>query len=232
MQQRVQRQCCTRGPSRPAHPRQLAGLRMRDVPAQRFVCARCRAPVLVCGHCDRGQIYCAAGCAATARRQSQREAGQRYQDSLPGRFKHAARSRCWRQRKAALAISLMPPAISVAPRAAQSLTHQGSPTSASDAVLSVSSLMPAAAATPSPAAPVQPCRAVTITITITTSNTYTATTPASLAAVTGLPIALPAWRCHWCRTPCAARVRLDFLRHSRPARRTSARVEPSHGHSP
>ena len=161
MQQRVQRQCCTRGRFRPAHPRQLAGLRMRDLPARRFVCARCRAPVLVCSHCDRGQIYCAAGCAATARRQSQREAGQRYQDSLPGRFKHAARSQCWRQRKAALAISSMPPATSVAPRAAQSVTHQGSPTSASDAVLTVSSSMPAAAAAPAPAAPVQPCVTVT-----------------------------------------------------------------------
>jgi hypothetical protein len=27
-------------------------------------------------------------------------------------------------------------------------------------------------------------------------------------------------------------VRLDFLRHSRPARRASRKVEPSHGHSP
>lgn len=231
MQQRVQLQCCTRGRFRPAHPRQLAGLRMRDLPARRFVCARCRAPVLVCSHCDRGQIYCAAGCAAMARRQSQREAGQRYQDSLPGRFKHAARSRCWRQRKAALAISSVPPATSVAPCAAQSVTHQGSPTSASDAVLTVSSLMPAAAAAPAPAAPVQPCRAVTIT----TSNTSTATTPASSAAVAGLPNTLPTRCCHWCRTPCSARVRLDFLRHSRAARRAHrarARVEPSHGHSP
>ena len=226
MQQRVLRQCCTRGRFRPAHPRQLAGMRMRDLPARRFVCARCRTPVLVCSHCDRGQIYCAAGCAATARRQSQREAGQRYQDSLPGRFKHAARSRCWRQRKAALAISPMPPATSVAPRATQSVTHQGSPTAASDAVLTVSSSMPAAAAAPAPAAPVQPC------VTVTTSNASMAATPASSAVGGPAPITLPAWRCHWCRTPCAASVRLDFLRHSRPARRASARVESSHGHSP
>ncbi len=228
MQQRVRRQCCTRGRSRPAHPRQLAGLRMRDLPARRFVCARCRAPVLVCSHCDRGQIYCAAGCAATARRQSQRAAGQRYQDSLPGRFKHAARTRRWRQRKAALAMSPMSPmpsAASVAPCAAQSVTHQGSPTSASDAVLTLSPSMPAAAAAPAPAAPVQPCRAVT------TSNTSTATTPPSSAA-DGPPNTSPTWRCHWCRTPCAARVRLDFLRHSRSAHKSRARVEPSHGHSP
>jgi hypothetical protein len=225
MQQRVRRQCCTRGRSRPAHPRQLAGLRMRDLPARRFVCARCRAPVLVCSHCDRGQIYCAAGCAATARRQSQREAGRRYQDSLPGRFKHAARTRRWRQRKAALALSLLSSAASVAPCAAQSVTHQGSPTSASDAVLTPSSSMPGAAGVPAPAAPVQPCRAVT------TSNTSTPTPPAGSAA-DGRPNTSPTWRCHWCRTPCAARVRLGFLRHSRPAHKARARMEPSHGHSP
>lgn len=224
MQQRVQRQCCTRGRSRPAHPRQLAGVRMRDVPARRFVCARCRAPVLVCSHCDRGQIYCAAGCAAIARRQSQREAGQRYQDSLPGRFKHAARSRRWRQRKAALAVSPLSSAASVAPCAAQSVTHQGSPTSASDAVLPLSSSMPAAAA-PAPAAHDQPCSSVTF------PTAVTAAAPAS-STVGGPPNPSPAWRCHWCRTPCAARVRLSFLRRSRSARRARREGQPSHGYSP
>jgi pyruvate-formate lyase-activating enzyme len=50
-----------------------------------------------------------------------------------------------------------------------------------------------------------------------------------------LPLTLSAWRCHWCHTPWSARVRLEFLRHSRsprPRRRASARREPSHGHSP
>jgi hypothetical protein len=50
-----------------------------------------------------------------------------------------------------------------------------------------------------------------------------------------LPLTLSAWRCHWCHRPCEARIRLDFLRHSRsprPRRRASARGEPSHGHSP
>ena len=230
MQQRVQRQCCTRGRFRPAHPRQLAELRMRDLPARRFVCARCRAPVLVCSHCDRGQIYCAAGCAATARRQSQREAGQRYQHSLPGRFKHAARSRCWRERKAALAlssvssVSSLSPAPSVAPCIAQSVTHQGSPTSASDALLILSSPIPAVATAPAPTSHDQPCRSVT--------TTSSAAAPASPIAAGPAPITVPTWRCHWCRTPCAAAVRLDFLRYSRSARRASARVEPSHGHSP
>jgi len=230
MRQRVQRQCCTRGRSRPAHPRQLAGVRMRDVPARRFVCARCRASVLVCSHCDRGQIYCAAGCAATARRQSQRDAGRRYQDSLPGRFHHAARTERWRVRQAALAISTsMSAATSIAPSAAQSVTHQGSPLGASDAVLAAPSSMSAAAATPAPASPVQPC------LTITTRSASTAAMPASSGADHSMSMPAgtsSAWRCHWCRTPCAARVRLDFLRHSRHAHKFNRECSPSHGHSP
>ncbi len=232
MRQRVQRQCCTRGRSRPAHPRQLAGVRMRDVPARRFVCARCRAPALVCSHCDRGQIYCAAGCSATARRQSQRDAGRRYQDSLPGRFHHAARTRRWRERQAALTTSTstpMPAATRVAPFAAQSVTHQGSPLGASDAVLTTPSSMRVAAAAAAPASHDQPCR------TVTTNSASTATTPATPAADDPAPITtvtLPTWRCHWCRTPCAARVRLDFLRHSRPARHTRRQLDPGRGHSP
>ena len=234
MRRRVQRECCTRGWPRPARPRQLAGVCMRDVPARRFVCACCRAPVLVCSHCDRGQIYCAAGCSATARRQAQRDAGQRYQDSLPGRFHHAARTQRWRMRQAALTASMpMPAATRVAPSAAQSVTHQGSPCGASNAVLATPSSMPAAAAAPAPASHDQPCTTVTI------SSTCAPATPA--CAVAGdfppatPPITSPTLRCHWCHTPCSARVRLDFLRHNRsprPRRRASARVEPSHGHSP
>jgi len=230
MRQRVQRQCCTRGRPRPAHPRQLAGVRMRDVPARRFVCVRCRAPVLVCSHCDRGQVYCAAGCSATARRQSQRDAGRRYQDSLPGRFHHAARTQRWRVRQAALTTSTpMPAATKVAPSAAQSVTHQGSPSGASDAVLATPSSMPAAAAAPAPASHDQPCRTIT---TSSASAPAAPATPACSVAGGPPPITLPTWRCHWCRTPCAARVRLDFLRHSRSARHARRKVEPSHGHSP
>lgn len=209
MRQRVQRQCCTRGRTRPAHPRQPAGVLMGDEPARRFLCARCRAPTLVCSHCDRGQIYCATGCAAVVRQQSQRDAGRRYQGSLRGRFRHAARTRRWRERQALLAVP-----VALAEMATpQSVTHQGSPLPPSDAVLTVPSPMPAAA-TPAPASTAQSCKTIT---------TGSASAPAAT---------LPAWRCHWCRTPCAARVRLDFLRHSRPTRRASARVEPSHDHSP
>jgi hypothetical protein len=188
---------------------------MGDEPARRFLCARCRAPTLVCSRCDRGQIYCAAGCAAVARQQSQREAGRRYQCSRPGRFMHAARTQRWRERQALLAVPLAGSEMA----AAQSVTHQGSPTPASDAVLVGVPTPMATAAAPAASAPsTQPCTTVT-------------TSGASCAAAT-LPLTSSAWRCHWCRAPCAARVRLDFLRHSRPVRRASARVEPSHGHSP
>lgn len=213
MRQRVQRQCCTRGRTRPAHPRQLAGVLMGDGAARRFLCARCRAPTLVCSHCDRGQIYCTAGCAAAVRQQSQRDAGRRYQCSRSGRFKHAARTRRWRERQALSAVLVARSEIATP----QSVTHQGSPLPACDAVLAIPSPMPAAA-TPAPASTAQSCTAIT---------TSSASSPAAT-----LPVTPWAWRCHWCHMPCVARVRLDFLRHSRPQRHARRKVEPSHGHSP
>jgi hypothetical protein len=219
MRQRVRLKCCTRGRTRPAaQPRQLAGVLMDDEPARRFLCARCRAPTLVCSRCDRGQIYCAAGCAGLVRQQSQRDAGRRYQCSRAGRFMHAARTRRWRERQALLAVPLAGSEMATP----QSVTHQGSPTPASDAVLLAVPTPVAAAAVPAAPAPsTQPCKTIT---------TGSASSPAAT-----LPLTLSAWRCHWCHTPCSARVRLEFLRHSRsprPRRRASARLEPSHGHSP
>ena len=64
-----------------------------------YLCARCRAQVVVCRRCDRGQIYCPGGCAREARREAQRAAGRRYQSSRQGRFVHAERNRRYRQRQ-------------------------------------------------------------------------------------------------------------------------------------
>jgi hypothetical protein len=219
MRQRVQRQCCTRRRSRPAaHPRQLAGVHMGDEPARRFLCARCRAPALVCSRCDRGQIYCAKGCAAVARLQSQRDAGRRYQCSRPGRFMHAARTQRWRERQALLAVPVARSEMATP----QSVTHQGSPAPASDAVLIAVPTPVAAAAVPAAPAPsTQPCT--------------TLTTSGSSSPAASLPLTLSAWRCHWCQAPCTRSVRLDFLRHNRsprPSRRARALGEPSRGHSP
>jgi hypothetical protein len=43
-------------------------------PPRRFLCARCRSPVLICSHCDRGQRYCSAACSLQARSCAQRAA--------------------------------------------------------------------------------------------------------------------------------------------------------------
>lgn len=50
---------------------------------RRFGCARCGKTALICSRCDRGQIYCSAGCAKQARRDSQRRAGAAHQASGP-----------------------------------------------------------------------------------------------------------------------------------------------------
>ena len=67
-----------------------------EPPARHYLCARCHTAVLICGHCDRGQRYCAGDCAKLARTQSLQDAGQRYQTSRSGRLNHAARQRRYR----------------------------------------------------------------------------------------------------------------------------------------
>ena len=69
------------------------------VPSRFFCCARCLDQAFVCSRCDRGQIYCARGCGRQARRVKQREAGRRYQRTLRGRRKHAARMARYRARQ-------------------------------------------------------------------------------------------------------------------------------------
>lgn len=105
-------QYSTRCRSRP-HPEPSE---TETAPPRRFLCVRCRAPVLVCSHCDRGQIYCAGSCAQEARHNAQRAAGQRYQSSRPGRLKHAARTSRYRARQ-------------------KIVTHQGSPLERRDDVV-------------------------------------------------------------------------------------------------
>ena len=88
-----------------------------------FLCGRCRAQVLICSHCDRGQIYCAEGCSQAARQESQRRAGRRYQQGRRGRFAHAERARRYRRRQ----------------RQKNSVTHQGSLSPLPDGLLTVGS---------------------------------------------------------------------------------------------
>lgn len=77
--------------------------------ARLYHCARCHAQVILCRHCDRGNIYCADGCASHARTLSQRRAAQRYRSTRSGRFCNAERQRRFRVRQQ------------------QKVTHQGSP---------------------------------------------------------------------------------------------------------
>ncbi len=93
-------------------------------PARFFLCARCRAQVLICSCCDRGQIYCAGGCAGLARREGQRAAGRRYQTSHRGRVAHALRARSYRARQ-------------------KNVTHQGSPPQPPDDLVSPGSAVTA-----------------------------------------------------------------------------------------
>lgn len=93
---------------------------MPDQPSRLYLCARCHCQVLVCSRCDRGQRYCATGCATITRQSRQREAGRRYQQSRAGRHKHAAHTHRWRQRPAT---------------SANKVTHQGSLPTPGDAVL-------------------------------------------------------------------------------------------------
>lgn len=63
-----------------------------------FVCVRCGCQVVVCGYCDRGQIYCDGDCSRQARRQTLHGAGRRWQRTPHGRRLHAARMARYRAR--------------------------------------------------------------------------------------------------------------------------------------
>ena len=101
-----------------------------------FLCAACRAQVIICSHCDGGQIYCNGGCGARARRRTVRGAGRRYQASLRGRRAHAARQGRYRARR-------------------QNVTHHGSPAPARGALLPTP-MMPTVATTAPADAPRPP----------------------------------------------------------------------------
>lgn len=67
--------------------------------ARLFHCTRCHVSVVICRHCDRGNIYCGSSCCETSRRVNHRFANQKYQRSLKGRLNHAKRQRLYCERK-------------------------------------------------------------------------------------------------------------------------------------
>ena len=159
---------------------------MHEQTGRLFLCASCQAQVLVCSQCDRGQRYCAKGCANITRRSRQREAGKRYQQSRAGRHKHAARMHQFRQRRAA---------------SAKIVTHHSSQVTPADAVLPANESPPAIppdSQAQSPCSPIAP-------------DSFALSTTAN----SRISIPSPVWRCHWCQSPCPALVRQGFLRHSR-----------------
>lgn len=64
-----------------------------------YHCRRCRMQVCICAACDHGNIYCAGECSGLARRECVRRAGARYQSTLRGARRHAARQRRYRERR-------------------------------------------------------------------------------------------------------------------------------------
>lgn len=70
-----------------------------DPSARLYHCARCHCQVILCRRCDRGQVYCADGCARQARKDSLRRAGARYRSTWRGRLNNAARQRRFRARQ-------------------------------------------------------------------------------------------------------------------------------------
>ena len=72
--------------------------------ARLFLCARCRDQVLLCSHCDRGQLYCSRACSFARRHERRRETAQRYQSSA-GRLKHAARTALAERRRSLRQVS-------------------------------------------------------------------------------------------------------------------------------
>jgi hypothetical protein len=95
-----------------------------------YSCRRCAQQVRICRYCDRGNQYCAGGCARLRRRESLRRAGARYQLSYRGAHCHAARQRRWRGRQP------------------QKVTHHGSLDAGAAVIVVVTSTMTANDADP------------------------------------------------------------------------------------
>ena len=71
----------------------------KQVEANRhFNCASCRAFVVICSSCDRGNRYCTS-CAPSVRAQRVRESSRRYQSTPRGKMMHALRQQRYRQRQ-------------------------------------------------------------------------------------------------------------------------------------
>ena len=158
-----------------------------DRSARLFLCVRCRQQVMLCSHCDHGQVYCSPACSRAGRHEHRRRSAQRYQNGRSGRLKHAARTACWRRRQRRLCLVSADANADV-----NKVTHQGCPLLQADASL--------------PACKTS-CK---------TSNACEPIEPPNSAADVVLPSATaPAWaapRCGLCGCAVLAHLRLGWLR--------------------
>lgn len=64
-----------------------------------FNCQKCTKQVVICSHCDRGNIYCSLSCANQSRIQNHRRSNQLYQSTRRGKLLHARRQKHYRDRQ-------------------------------------------------------------------------------------------------------------------------------------
>ena len=67
--------------------------------ARLYNCVRCQQQVMICSHCDRGNIYCSDDCAQISRREKLKQAQLRYDKTQAAKKLKALRQQLYRQRK-------------------------------------------------------------------------------------------------------------------------------------
>jgi len=67
--------------------------------ARMYNCVSCHTQIIICNHCDRGNIYCGSICSQEARGKNHRLANRKYQKSRKGRLKNAERQCSYRARQ-------------------------------------------------------------------------------------------------------------------------------------
>lgn len=64
-----------------------------------FNCRKCTKQVVICSHCDRGNIYCSMLCAIQSHINNHRRSNQLYQSTHRGKLLHARRQKHYRERQ-------------------------------------------------------------------------------------------------------------------------------------
>ena len=162
-----------------------------DRSARLFLCVRCRQHVMLCSHCDHGQLYCSPACSSAGRHEHRRHSAQRYQDSRSGRLKHAARTACWRRRRRSVCLASEDAS---ARAVVNKVTHQGCPPVQADASLP-------ACKTTHARAPIELTRSAADVV-----------LPSTTAVASALAPPWAALRCRLCGCAVRPHLRQDWLR--------------------